>query len=352
MTQELVTFAPSPDRLQQLAWGYAPMIIIHAAVRHGLFDRLEAGPRSLPNLAAEMGVSARGLRALLNALVGLQLLARKEANYTLTPESAAYLVSSQPGYRGAFFHHHHDQLLPQWMQLTEVVRTGRPAATTNRERDGAEHFAGFVESLFPGNYAAATALGEHLGVPGATGPLHVLDIGAGSGVWGIALAKQSPHVRVRAVDWPRVLEVTRRVAIRHGVADRLTPVPGDFFAADFGDGHRVATLGHILHSEGPERIRRLLAKTWQALLPGGVIAIQEFVPNDDRQEPLQPLLFAVNMLVNTQEGDTYTFSEISTWLAETGFVHPRRLDVCSISPLILADKPPAGAPGPNSILGG
>ena len=169
--------------------------------------------------------------------------------------------------------------------------------------------------------------------------MSVLDIGAGSGVWGIALAKQSPRVRIRAVDWPLVLEVTKRVAARHGVADRLTAAPGEFFEADFGEGHQVATVGHILHSEGRDRSRRLLKKIWSALAPGGTIAIQEFVPNEERTGPLHTLIFAVNMLVNTDEGNTFTFAEMSAWLSEAGYVNPRLLDVPSVSPLVLADKP-------------
>src|SRR5262249_46394675 len=146
----------------------------------------------------------------------------------------------------------------------------------NNEADGPEFFAQFVEALFPMSYGTAQQLGEHLGVPSTSKPLSVLDIGAGSGVWGIALAQQSPRVTVTAVDWPRVLEVTRKMAARCGVADRLTSAPGDLLEADFGKGHQIATIGHILHSEGVERSQKLLKKTFDALAPGGTVAIMEF----------------------------------------------------------------------------
>jgi 2-polyprenyl-3-methyl-5-hydroxy-6-metoxy-1,4-benzoquinol methylase len=332
----------NPDRLLQFAWGYAPLLIIHAALHHRVFDRLQPEPRSLAWLTAETGASARGLGAILDALVGLQLLAREGDSYALTPESAAFLVSSRPDYRGPFFDHHVNQLLPPWQQLADVVRTGRPVARTNEPREGGAYFARFVESLFPGTFPAAQALGEHLGIPRAAAPVSVLDVGAGSGVWGIALAKQSPHVRIRAVDWPAVLEVTRKVAARHGVADRLSTAAGDMFAVDFGRGHQVAVLGHILHSEGPDRCRRLLQKVHEALSPGGLVAIQEFVPDDDRTGPPQALIFAVNMLVNTEAGGTYTFAELSRWLGEAGFRDPRRLEVPGPAGLVLADRPRQG----------
>jgi len=113
----------------------------------------------------------------------------------------------------------------------------------------------------------------------------------------------------------------------------------DQIEADFGTGHQVATIGHILHSEGPERSRELLRKTFAALAPGGTIAIAEFLPNEERTAPPTPLIFAVNMLIHTEIGDTFTFSEIAAWLREAGFVKPRLLEAPSPSPLILATKP-------------
>jgi len=329
----------SPRRIAHLAWGYAPPLIIEAALEFHVFDLLDQGPRTVGELAAKSGASTRGLTAILNALVGLELLARHGARYTLTPESAAFLVSTKPGCHGGFFQHMSRQVVPNWLQLQEAVRTGKPVMAGNREEQGAEFFAEFVEGLFPVSYRAAQILGEHLGVPKAAKRVSVLDIGAGSGVWGIALAQQSPHVTVRPVDWPRVLEVTSRMARQHGVGDRLDAAPGDLLEADFGTGHHIATIGHILHSEGPERSKLLLRKTFAALAPGGTVAIGEFVPNDDRTGPPLPLFFAVNMLIHTDSGDAFTFGEIAGWLKAAGFKNPRQLEAPAPSPLILATRP-------------
>jgi hypothetical protein len=124
-----------------------------------------------------------------------------------------------------------------------------------------------------------------------------------------------------------------------GLAERLSPHPGDLLEADFGTGHDIATIGHILHSEGPSRSRKLLKKAFDSLAPGGTISIAEFVCNNERTGPPQSLIFAVNMLVNTDEGDTYTFAEIGSWLEEAGFVNARQLESPGPAPLILATKP-------------
>src|ERR1039458_725287 len=182
--------SPTPERLMQFAWGFAPPLILEAALNSRVFDLLDQGPQTVGELSAQSGASVRGLTAVLNALVGLEFLARKGSRYALTPESAAFLVSTKPAYHGGFFRHMSRQILPNWLQLA----------------DGEQFFAEFVEGLFPMSYRAAQVMGEHLGIPKAASPVSVLDIGAGSGVWGIALAHQSPHVTIRAVDWPAVLK--------------------------------------------------------------------------------------------------------------------------------------------------
>jgi ubiquinone/menaquinone biosynthesis C-methylase UbiE len=329
----------TPERIMQLAWGYAPPLILEAAVRCRVFDVLDAGPKPLDQIAAETGASPRGLRALLNALVSLELLGKSRDAYTLTPESAAFLVSTKPGFRGGMLRHASTRLIPNWLHLTEAVQTGKPPIAVNQEGTGAAFFRDFVEDLFANNYATAQALADALRVAEVKAPYRVLDLAAGSGVWSIAFAEKSPRVEVTVVDWPEVIPVCQKVTARRGVGDRYRYVAGDLLQADFGGGYQAATLGHILHSEGERRSRALLRKVFAALAPGGVAAIAEMVPNEDRTGPPHALIFAVNMLVHTDEGDTFTFGEMSAWLREAGFVNPRQLEVPGPSPLILADKP-------------
>lgn len=331
----------TPDRLMQLTFGFAPPLIIETAIRLGVFQVLDEGAKTLEKLCTETDTSRRGLRSILNALVGLELLTKDEAGrYALTPESATFLVNGKPTYHGAFFLLTSEPMLSEWRKLHEIVRSGRPTHRVNREQDGVPFFARFVEEIFPIHYAAAQRLGEALGVARTAAPLSVLDLGAGSGVWSIALAQQSPHVRVTAVDWPGVIPITRKVAARLGVADRFRFVAGDLLGADFGNGHAIATVGHILHSEGEQRSRLLLKKAFDALAPGGTIAIAEILVDANRATPLPALIFAVNMLVNSDHGDTFSLDEIGGWLREVGFEHVRTVEAPGLAPLIiLASKP-------------
>jgi SAM-dependent methyltransferase len=338
-TQTALSTSVTSKRLLEFGFGFAPALIIDAAVKYYIFDALDHGPKTLEDINSATGASKRGLQAVLNALVALELLQKdSQEMYSLAPESAAFLVRSHPQYQGGLFHHVASQLIPNWLQLSEVLGTGRPIAAANSEEEAAEFYQEFVEDLFGFNYAAAQALAEILQISKSSELTSVLDVAAGSGVWSIALAQRSSMVHVQAVDFPAILSITRKIAKRHGVDHQFAYTEGDLLTADFGSGHRVALLGHILHSQGAADSRALIRKTAAALAPGATIIIADWLTNSDRTAPLFPLLFAVNMVVHTTDGDTFSFAEIRSWLEQSGFDDVRLVDVPAVSPLILATK--------------
>jgi ubiquinone/menaquinone biosynthesis C-methylase UbiE len=329
----------TPERLMQFGFAYAPPLIIGAAVTNKVFDTLATGSKTVEEVSKESGASRRGLYAIMNALVGLELLNKRGDKYSLTPESQAFLVSNKPGSLAGFFPMNMRRLIPLWLKLDDTVRTGRPPEARNQEGPGTDFFQELVENIIPMSYGSIQALADELKVANAKDTVRVLDVAAGSGIWGIVLAQKSPRVEVVAVDWSGMIPTTKRITKKFGVRDRFKFIEGDILETDFGTNYDVATLGHILHSEGEERSRRLLKKTFGALKSGGIIAIGEWLVNDERTEPLNGLMFAVNMLVNTEKGDTFSFNEIKRWLEEAGFKDARTLEAPGPSPLILATKP-------------
>ena len=330
----------TPDRLQQFGFAYAPPLIISAAVNNKVFYTLEAGAKTVEELKKETGASARGLRAIMDALVGLELLKKdRQSRYSLTPESQEFLLSEKPGTLAGFFGSILPVLISRWLRLTDIVRDGRPAVAVNQETEGTEFFSQLVETIIPMSYAGAQKLAEQLKAAKAKDEMRVIDLAAGSGVWGIALAQKSPRVRVTAVDWAGMIPTTKRITEKFGVRDRFDFIEGDLLEVNLGSGYDAATLGHILHSEGDQRSRQLLKKAFRALKSGGTIAIAEWLVNDDRTKPLPSLMFSVQMLVNTEKGDTFSFNEIKKWLEDAGFKKVRKLEAPGPSPLILATKP-------------
>jgi len=328
-----------PDRIMQMAWGFAPPLLLEVAIRHRVFDYLDGAAHTAEEVAADTRGSVRGWTAVLNALAGLDFLRKEGDRYVTTPESSTFLVTTKPSFCGGLLRHTTRHLIPSWLHLEETVRTGMPPGAVNQADHGETFFAEFVSDIFNTSYPSARTLAAHLALEKKAAPVRALDVATGSGVWGIALAQSSPNVHVTAVDWPGVLPITGQHAEKFGVASRFTYLPGDILTVDYPADYDVATLGHILHSEGEARSRALLRKMHGALKPGGTIAIAEFTPNAERTGPPHTLIFAVNMLVHTEHGNTYPFAEVSGWLREAGFVDARELPCPGPAPLILATRP-------------
>jgi Dimerisation domain len=155
----------TPERLMQFGFAYAPPLIIGAAVSNKVFDTLTRDPKSVDEVSRETGASIRGLRAIMNALVSLELLSKPNGKYTLTPESENFLVSNKPGSLGGFFSMNRLRLIELWMKLDEIVRTGQPAEARNLKGPGTEFITELVENIIPMGYGAAQALANHLKSP-------------------------------------------------------------------------------------------------------------------------------------------------------------------------------------------
>src|SRR5438067_11254482 len=168
----------TPERLMELSFAYAPPLIISAAVSNKVFDSLEDGAKTSDQVAKQTGGSPRALRILMNALIGLELL-KKDRNekYSLTPESAAFLLNSKPGTHAGFFGTIAPQLISRWLSLSDIVREGRPAVAVNQETEGTEFFSQLVENIIPMSYPPAQKLGDHLKLAKAKNGIRVLDLG-------------------------------------------------------------------------------------------------------------------------------------------------------------------------------
>src|ERR1700731_4121365 len=235
----------TPERLMQLGSAYAPPLVIGAAISNKVFDTLATGTKTVAQVSKETGASERGLRIVMNALVGLELLRKNGGQYSLTPESEAFLVSNKPGSLAGFFPMNMKRLIPIWLSLDEIVRTGKPGEARNEEHPGTEFFSELVENIIPMSYGCAHVLGDHLKIAEPKSANRVLDIASGAGIWGIAFAQKSPQVRVTAVDWQGMIPTTKRITQKFGVAGQFDFIEGDIGEVDFGTGYDVAPLGHI-----------------------------------------------------------------------------------------------------------
>jgi ubiquinone/menaquinone biosynthesis C-methylase UbiE len=196
-----------------------------------------------------------------------------------------------------------------------------------------------VASIFPGNFAASAEAVSHFPGKERHNIHRILDVAAGSGAWSLAFAQAIPGARVTTVDFPEMTPITREFAEKLGMASRYDHLEGDLREVDFGsDKYDLVILGHIIHSEGEKRGKELLAKCFVALKPGGKLLIAEYVPNDSRSGPSMPLLFGLNMLLQTEEGAVFTMREYRAWLKTAGFGKVTTIPVPPPTTVILATK--------------
>ena len=203
--------------------------------------------------------------------------------------------------------------------MTEAVRRGGVGPhDTNIVSHENPVWVEFARSMMPMMMPSAQAIAEILGVAGG-GPMKVLDIAAGHGIFGIVIAQRNPQAEIVAVDWAGVLTVASENAAKMGVASRHQTLAGDAFKVDWGTGYDLALMTNFLHHFDAASCTALLQRVAASLKPGGRIAVLEFVPNEDRISPPMPAMFAMQMLGDTPSGDAYTLAELTAMLKAAGF---------------------------------
>lgn len=328
----------NPQQIAEDLWGAWRAQALVAAIELELFTHIAAGEHTVEEIARAAKASERGVRRLLDAMVALRYLRKKGSRYALEPVARQFLIRGGEFYVGdaaKTTRLHWDS----WARLTDVVKSGRPLERVDSEEKAREYFPTLVKALFPRSFLAAQAAVASLGDRARKRIQRILDVAAGSGAWSIAFARGIPQARVTILDLPQVTPITRQFAERFGVADRFEYLEGNLREVDFGrDRYDLVILGQIIHAEGPEWGKKLVKKSGQALRDGGLLLIAEMVPNETRTGPVAPLLFSLNMLLHTEQGDVFTLREYRSWLREAGFKKVRTVAAPAPSPLILATK--------------
>jgi predicted O-methyltransferase YrrM len=324
------------EQILALGRSYQGAAVLAAAAELDLFSALSPAPRTATTLARILRCDLRALTILLDALVALRLLGKSGVSYALPAGLNALLVADSAQSVLAMAQHQ-AHCLRNWAQLAQVVKTGQPAKRTPgiRGEEGAqESFIGAMHNVSAPNAA---------GVIRAVQPLrfrHLLDIGGASGTWTIAFLRACRPARATLYDLPHVIPMARRRLAAAGLAKRVKLVAGDFMRDELPAGADLAWVSAIVHQNSRAQNRVLFTKVSRVLVPGGRIAIRDILMEEDRTRPEAGALFAVNMLVATEGGGTFTFAELREDLEAGGFaevVVARRDE--AMNALVVARKP-------------
>jgi 2-polyprenyl-3-methyl-5-hydroxy-6-metoxy-1,4-benzoquinol methylase len=315
--------APSPALIFELFQAHQRTAALRAGIDVGLFSALGEGPADTVTLAERCKSSLRGTRILCDYLTVMGLIHKDgDGMYRHSATSAAFLDPRSPACLASISRFLGNPAMNETDQhLADIVRNGRTSlpGQGSVEPDNPV-WVEFAHSMAPMMAPMAAPLGA-IALDGLTGPVRVLDIAAGHGLFGIAVAKQNPQARIVGVDWAAVLEVAKANAQKAGVADRYETLPGSAFDVDYAGPYDVALLTNFLHHFDVPTNVQLLKKVRAALKPGGRAATLEFVPNEDRVSPPVPAAFAMTMLASTASGDAYTFRELESMYRDAGFTN-------------------------------
>ena len=310
----------NPGLVFDMLNAYQRTAALKAAIDLDLFRAVGEGPGDVASMARHCAASERGIRILCDFLTVHGVLLKEDGRYRLTPSSAAFLdprSSSSLASIAQFLGN--PAMREPYDRLAEVVRTGHtvlPGDGTVEPENPV--WVQFAETMAPMMAPMAGPLGKVV-LQGQSGPMRVLDIAAGHGLFGIEIAKQNSQAHVTGLDWAPVLRVALDNARKAGVHDRYNMKPGSAFEIDFDGPYDAVLLTNFLHHFDKPTCVGLLKKIHAALRPGGQCATLEFVPNEDRVSPPTPASFALTMLTSTAAGDAYTLSELTGMYDEAGF---------------------------------
>jgi ubiquinone/menaquinone biosynthesis C-methylase UbiE len=309
---------PTPERFVSAINAYEQTEAMKAAIELEIFTAIAEGNITAATIAKRCEGTERGVRTLCNFLTIHGFLTKEGAQYALAPDSALFLNGHSPAYIGGVIEFLLSPRLREGhTRLTEAVRRDGTALGEGTLEPENPDWVKFAQAMMPLMYMPAQIMAAELHKGGES--RKVLDIAAGHGIFGIAVAKQNPAAHIYAADWKNVLEVATKNAQAMGVADRYHLLPGSAFEIEFGGSYDLALITNFLHHFDPPTCTSFMRKVYASLKPGGRAAIAEFVPNPDRVEPPTAAAFSLMMLATTPAGDAYTFAELESISKSAGF---------------------------------
>lgn len=291
--------------------------IILSATELKIFENLNGGSKNSKQMSRSCKSSLRGMEYILDALSALGVLQKKDGRYSLpahlknalTPKSEETILPILQ---------HSSRMWQKWHCLTRVVKTGRPAdcitGISSYTKEDTKAFIGAMHSIGRG---IAGDIVKDCRV--AKKSKKLLDIGGASGTYTMAFLKEYPNLTATIFDLSDVIPMARERIGKTKVAKRVKFYAGDFDCDALPKGHDLALLSAIIHQNSRKENRALYKKIFKALDDGGTLLIRDHVMNSDRTKPMLGATFAINMLVATNGGGTFTFKEIKEDLSFAGF---------------------------------
>ncbi len=319
--------------IRKLAASFQESRIILTAFELDTFTHIDRSGSTAGQIADTLHLDLHACERLMNALVSLQLLSKKNGLFFNTPGSIKFLTKNSPDYMGGLAHTNH--LWNTWSNLTQVVKTGIAAHPAEINDRGDNWLDAFITAMH--ERAKKQAPGQLAGLD-LTGIRSVLDVGGGSGAFAMEFVNRNPEIQAAVFDLPNVVPITRKFIEHEGFSGKIKTFTGDYTHDELPGGFDLVFLSAIIHSNSLETNAELIRKCFKAANKNGKIVIQDWIMNNDRTQPVSGAIFAINMLVGTPEGDCFTEDEVNEMLTSAGFTNISRKEFDSGLSQVVAEK--------------
>ena len=320
-----------PDDITEMIRGFMPSRAILTALELDVFTAIGNGSTAR-EVAGRIQCAVRAPEMLLNALVSLKLLTKSGDTFTNTPLAARFFVEGTSD-SARMAQLHIANIWKSWSTLTQAVREGTSVAPRPPENGRVKPFIAAMDHNARGR-ARATAQAVEI-----NGAKRMLDLGGGSGAYAIAFVKSAPGLEAEVVDLAEVLPITQDHIRKAGLADRITTRAGDMLSVPLEAGsYDLVLLSAVCHMFSPEENQQLFARVYRALAPHGRVVVSDFILDVAKTAPRFAAIFALNMLVNTRAGASYSEPEYATWMKQAGFAESKRVRLPGPANLMIATK--------------
>ncbi len=308
-----------PQQIRAQFASFQQSRILLTAFELEIFTILDKTAKTSHEISTVIKSDHRATDRLLNALCALGYLNKENDKFSNQDFSTEFLVRGKPGFMSGLYHL--GNLWDSWSNMTDVIRTGKPAANPDINERGEKWLSAFIEAM---HNRAHSQAGPSVAEIDLSNVKKVLDVGGGSAAFSMAFVNAKNDIRVTVFDLPNVVPITKQYIETEGYAGKIDTSPGDYNSDDLPGGYDLIFLSAIIHANSFGDNDVLIKKCARALNSGGRVVIQDFIMDNDRTGPLFGAVFALNMITGTAGGDTYTESEISEWMIKAGLVNIKR----------------------------
>lgn len=302
------------NELRETAAAFRKSRILLTAYELGIFTFIGEKHYDAETISKELNLNKNATERLLNALVALQLMEKKNESYSNSRDSIMFLSKDSPFHMGGLMHTNH--LWDTWSGLTDVVRTGIPAHRREINGRGQEWLEAFIHAMHDRGKKQAPAQISKIDLQNVKS---VLDVGGGSGCFCMEFINRKPGLKTAIFDLPNVIPISKGIIEKEGYTGKIEHYSGDYMTDELPKGFDLLFLSAVIHSNSYETNQALVKKCYGSLNINGKIVIQDWIMNDAKTEPLQGAIFSINMLVGVEAGDCYSENEVGAWMETAGF---------------------------------